>query len=802
MERMLQDFRFAVRVMVRRRGTAVLAVLTFGLGIAASTAMFSVVDAVLLRPLPFAEPESIVSVYARNPQFRGHPTLGFAAERGSFSTPEIRALRESTEVLDGLAVLSTGGAIVETGGVPERIPLGRTTVDLFSRILRVAPLVGRVFIEDDGRTQARVIVLTEGYWRSRYGGDPAVVGQALVLGDTPVEIVGVLAQEATLPGYEVSGWVLVSEDDNWGNHWIEAIGRLAPGVSAQQASERMSAVLAQALPANHDVHGVNLFPRQADETRNVRGPLVLLTAAALLLLFVACGNVALLVGAAIDREQELAVRAALGADRGRLVRQLLTESVLLALGAAGVGVALAGLVTRGLVALAPDGVPRIADATVNLKVLGFGVLLSTVCGIVFGLIPALGFSRTDLRRTMNVATRGATARSRVQSVVVVAELALATVLLVGAGLLARTLLAINSVDPGFAAHETLSLRLAIPFQRITGTIDNDSARTLAQDAFYVTLLTEIGSVPGVRGVAMTSNTPLTPDRGNNDVEAEGNTAELIAERRFVSANFFDVMGIRMVEGRAFEPTDDRADAPLTVILSEGLARLAWPAESAIGKRFGFWGRTASVVGVAENIRDEELERGTELAFYAPRRAGGWLGGSLVVRTDGRPAAVVPAIRQRIAAVNPGIAVIGAQPFSELLADHTSARRYRARLITVFSLLAALFALMGIYGVTNRNVAARTRELGIRLALGAARRRVTALVIVQALQLGLAGAFAGIIAALIATRSIEAYLWGVAPTDPLTLVGIALALAAAAVLAALAPGLRAARVDPMEALRTE
>jgi hypothetical protein len=262
------------------------------------------------------------------------------------------------------------------------------------------------------------------------------------------------------------------------------------------------------------------------------------------------------------------------------------------------------------------------------------------------------------------------------------------------------------------------------------------------------------------------------------------------------------MGIRMVEGRAFEAADDRPGAALAVILSEGLARLAWPGESAIGKRFGFWGLDATVVGVVENIRDEEIENGTELAFYAPRRAGGWLGGSFIVRTQGAPARAVPAIRQRVATVHAGIAVIGAQPFSELIADQTSARRYRARLIAVFSLLAALFALMGIYGVTNRNVAARTREMGIRLALGAARSRVTGIVILHALQLGCAGVFAGILVSLIATRSIRSYLWGIAPGDPLTLAGIALGLALAAVLSALAPGLRAARVDPMQALRNE
>jgi predicted permease len=807
MDTLLQDLKFAARSAARRPGPTTLALLTFALGIAASTAMFSVVDAVLLRPLPYPEPERIVSVYAKNPSFAGHPTLGFAAERGSLSLPEFRTLHDNDGALEGLAVLGSGGAVLYGDGEPERIALGITTTDLFARVLRVTPLFGRVFAEEDGRGQAPVIVLTEGFWRRRFGADPSIVGGTLRLGDTPYAVLGVVPEEAQLAGFDVDAWALANPDDNnWGNHWLVAIGRLSPGVGPEQASARLAAILENGAPADqkHE-HGINAFVRQGDETRAVRGPLVLLTVASLVLLLVACGNVAaLLVGAAIDREQELAVRAALGAKRGRLVRQLLTESAGVALVAAGAGVLLAFAATRALVLLAPEGVPRIANATVDGRVLAFGIAVSLTCGLLFGLIPALGFSRTDLRRSMTISTRGTTGyRGRVQGVVVIAELALATVLLVGAGLLTRTVFALNAANPGFAAGQTLGVRFSVPFSRIAGEQESDSARLAAYDVFMQELVAQLRGVQGVRGVALTSNLPLSPDRSNNDVQPEGYDGDpLIAERRFVSHEYFDVMGIRIIQGRAFSAEEDRPGVDGRVVVSEGLARLAWPDGNAVGKRFRYWGTDNIVVGVAADIRDEEVQGATALSFYAPRRQAGQLGASLVIRTDGDPTAIAPALRQRIRQVHESIAIISMRPMSELIADDIAAQRYRARLILVFAVLAAVFAVMGIYGVTARSVASRTRELGIRMALGAAQKRILRLVVRQAIRLALAGALLGILVSLIVTRGIEAYLWGVGRTDPLTLVLIALLLGAASVLAALGPGRRATKVEPMVALRVE
>jgi putative ABC transport system permease protein len=796
-----------VRSVMRRPGVTVLALLTFALGVGASTAMFSVVDAVLLEPLPFDDPGQVVSVYTTNKEFEGHPTLGFAALRGSFSGPELRTLREDgADVLDGLAMVYSGGTSTIYGsGEPERISVASTTPDLFAKVLRSRVLMGRVFSEDDDRTRSNVMLLDEGFWRIRFGSDPGIVGTTIRLGDTPYEVIGVLARETTLSAAKADAWILTQLGDNWDNHTTGAIGRLRRGTSPEQASARLSSLLAGAVPAGHWPHGVSVFRRQADETRSVRGPLWLLALASIVLLVVACGNVAaLLIGAAIDREQELAVRAALGAERGRLIRQMLTESGLLGLAAAFLGLLFALLATRGLVLLAPEGVPHISDATINGKALVFAIGTALTCGILFGLVPALAFSRTDLRRSMTLISRSvAGTRSRIQGAVVVAEVALATVLLVGAGLLARTVLALNRVDTGFDTKSTLAVRTSIPTSRIVDPNAPDSVRDGAIDAYYLRLGEAMSALPGVTGVAMTSNLPLSGDRGNNTIEMEGYTGEeIVAERRFVSANYFDVLGIRIVDGRALSPDDDRPGVPGAVVISEGLARLAWPAESAIGKRFRYWSFENVVVGVAEDVRDEEMETGTSYAFYAPRRNAGQYSGTFILRTTVDPATIVPLLRERVHTVNPDIVIASAQPMSSLVTEQIAGERYRARLIVVFAGLAALFSLMGVYGVTARNVAARTREMGIRLALGARRNGILGLVIGHAVRLSVAGALLGLLASYAATRGIEAYIWGVKRTDFLTLATIAIGLAGASILAALAPGIRAASVDPVDALRDE
>jgi putative ABC transport system permease protein len=801
----LKDWKYAYRALSRRKRLTVLAVLTFGVGVGGTTAMSTVLNAVLLKPLPFPDSEQIVSVYTRNPELRGHATMGEFAERGYLSKPEFEALRERSKgLLTGLALLSQGGGVMTEGDEPEMIRTGITTPDLFARVLRVQPITGRLFGEEDARTSSAVLLLTESFWVRRFGADPDIAGRTIRMGGMAFTVLGVLPQSATLPGYDVDAWFLARDDESWGNHWLIAIARLAPGLTAAQVSARLDPVLQDVVPAGHDRHGVNLFPRHADETRTVRGALWLLGVASLLLLLVACGNVAaLLVGAALDREPELAVRSALGAARGHLVRQLLMESVILGLGAILLGLALAQLATRGLILLAPSGVPRIGEADLDVGVFAFAIGVTLVCSIVFGLIPALSFSRVDLRAAMSNSTRSvAGGRARIQGTVVMGEVALATVVLIGAGLLSRTLLALNTTDPGFDAGHSITARFFTPSGLYRGAA-GDQARFERVDAYYRDALEKLRALPGVRGVALTSVVPLTGDRNNNDVKVEGRDDGFVAERRFVSPDYFDVLRIRIVAGRGFTAEDDHPDGPGVTIISEGLARAAFPGQSAVGKRLTYWGsRETRIVGVAADVRDESLHESTAMAYYVPRRQARELYGTFILNTSADPALLLTPIRQTIRSIDKTIPIASIQPMSELLREQTASQRYRARLIGVFALLAGVLSLLGLYGITARNVAARTRELGLRLALGARPDGVSAMVIIQALKLCSAGIVIGIAIAVFATRAISAYPYGVKPLDPITYVAIPLLLAAGSVVAALPPSLRAARVQPMETLRAE
>lgn len=566
----------------------------------------------------------------------------------------------------------------------------------------------------------------------------------------------------------------------------------------------------QSVPAGNDHgHVGRAYPALEDNTRRVRPALIALILGALVLLAVGCGNVAaILIGAGIDREQEIAVRAALGAGRARLGRQLLTESLVLAgVGALG-GVLVAGAVHRGLVLLAPPDLPRIGAATLDLRALGFAVVVALVAGVLFGMVPALGLSRPDLGGAMKSSgTRGSTGgRGRLQSAVVVGELALATVLLVSGALLGRTVLALNNVDLGLDAEGLYAVRTAPPLQRFEE--ESGSARSAAIDGYFQEMLDAVAAVPGVSAAAMTTNVPLTGDRNNNVVVPEGwdpevEDEDLIAERRFVSEDYFETTGIRMVEGRGFAASDNRPDAAPVMILSQGLARRVWPDETAVGKQVSFWERDPStVVGVAADLRDESLSSRTTYAFYVPARQIGAQTGSIMVRVERAPGTVVPAIRQAVWSVDPDIPITRIASMEELVSDAVSQQRYRARLMVVFAALAAVFAMMGVYGVTIRHVARRYREMGIRMALGAERGNVLGLILWQGVRLAVPGAVIGIALSWWTTGFIEDMLFGVSGRDPVSLVGIALLVGVVSVIASLQPGWKAARVDPTEALRSE
>lgn len=809
MTQLTSDLRFAARTFARRPGMSLLAVASLSLGIGASTAMFSVVDSVLLKPLPYEAPEELARVYTSNPQWADHPTLSGAALRGIFSAPEFFWVQENQRVFEHLGgYFAWGGATLSGDGPAEELDLVRATPGLLEA-LAVRPLVGRAFTdEDDPEGGARSVLLTEALWTERFGRDRSVVGTTLRLDDEPFTVIGVLPRSVEVATSEADAWVLVTASTaggGWQNHSMSGVvGRLRDGVTLEQAREDVTRLLAEA-PEVHG-HGGSVFPALEDATRGVRAPLLVLIAGAFLLLAVGCGNVAaLLLGAGIDREQEIAVRGALGAGRGRLARQLLTESLVLAgVGALG-GVALAAGLSEVLLDLAPPGVPRIGEVALDARVLGFAVAVSVAGGVLFGMVPALGLSRPDLGAMINSA-RGTTAgRGRIQGAVVVGELALATVLLVSAALLGRTLFALNSVDVGLDPEGLYEVRMAVPFHRFDsgdGEADADALET-----YFGEIVEAVRTTPGVGAVAVTSKTPLGAGRANNNVYPEGwdpaaEDEELIAERRFVSDGYFGTLGIELVEGRDFEAADNRADAAGVMVISEGLARRAWPEEPAVGKQVSFWGfEPYTVIGVATDLHDERLERETTYAFYVPWRRLGQIG-NLMVRLDGDPGTVLPAVRARIAAVDPSLPVTAMRSFEEIVATAVSDQRYRARLMVAFALMAALFALMGVYGVVARSVARRTREVGIRIALGAKRLDVHSLVLIQGFRLAVFGGALGLAGSAWATRFLEEMLFGVEAMDVATMAAIAVLVGAASLVASVPPSRRATRVDPTEALRAE
>lgn len=807
MDSLSSDLRFAFRTFTRRPALYLVAVVTLCLGIGSSTAMFSVIDSVLLRPLDYPEPDEIHAVYPSWPELVDHPTLGDLALRGTWSWPELWLVAEQQDVFDRFAGYSSSQVTLDPDeGRPERVSVGVASYPLFP-MLGARTRIGRLFDQGDGRDGRDVVLLSFETWRDRFGSDPDILERTLRINDHSYGVAGVLAEGFEVTGVRAQMWLPrtgSSTDQGMGNHGTtKALGRLAAGVTRERASEEVERIL-RTLPPEHGLHGATVEPFQAELTRDVRPVLLLMLASSGLLLLVACGNVAaILLGAGIDRERELAVRGAIGASRGRLAQQLLTESTVLALTGAAGGIALTTLTVRGLTFLAPPGVPRLADVAVDASVLGFAVGVSAACGILFGLIPAVSLSSTDLAGSMGSSRTTGGRRARLQSAVVVGELAMATVLIVGGVLLARTVSALDRVDPGFDRDGLVALSLAWPSQRFdTG---DDEADAAAYRAYAREIIDAVASLPGVQGVHTSTAPPFFGWRGNNPLVPEGwadPDNPPIAERRFVTPGYLGFMGIPLIEGRDLEAADFDVGAEPVVVVSQGFAQLAWPGESALGRRVDHWVAGARVVGVAGDIRDERLDARTELAYYAPNAPFIGPGSPLVIRVTGDPSALVPAIRERIWSVDSDVPITRVATTEELMSDRLSGQVYRARLMAVFASLAGLFALLGIYGVTSRSVARRTQEMGLRVALGADRGRVHGLVTLEAVRLSVAGVVLGVVVALALGGVLERFLWGVTRTDPLTLAAVGLGLPLLAALAAAPPARRATRVDPLVALKAE
>lgn len=814
MDTVVGDVRFAVRAAMRRPGAYALALVTCALGIGATTGMFSVVDTVLWRPLPYPDADRVVSVYLTS-QSPGHAT-----GRSRWSYPEYVDWRGPLQrVFEASAIYAATNATL-TGDEPQSVPAGMASPELFS-LLGASPVLGRGFsASNDWEAERNTVVLSNAFWKSRFGGDPDVIGRDMPMGDGRHTIIGVLPAGFSLADVKADVWLMrggPSEEGNRDNHGWSMVARLKPGVSQVRAELEAGNLLGALSADDAHQHRASVVQRREDITRDVRTPLKILLFAALLLLAVSCVTVASIVlGIGIDREHELAVRSAIGAGRGRVVRQLVTESVALAAASGVVGVVIAFVVTRALVLLAPPdlpqfggvvtpSIPRLDDVSVSARVLVFATLTSMLVGTAFGLVPALSLTRRRLVERLR--RQRATTRRRLHSTLVVVQLALACVLLTGAGLLARTILKLDRVDPGFDATGVLTLRVDVPWRELFHIEEWDGAR---YDQVFDRLRDAIATVPGVEAVGLTRILPFAGDYFVNSIEPEGYARQEgepspRGQRIYVSPNYLDVMRLRLLEGRRFTDADDRPDVPKVTIVTENLARRFWPGESAVGHTITFFAGTATIVGVVADIRDHTLISGQDYYRYLmPRHQSRGEGGSFVIRAEPSidPASLAPAVRRRVGSTEPGVSIRSMATLRQRLRDSVAEQRYRARLVWVFAALSGAFAILGVYGVTSRSVAARTREIGIRMVLGERRNGIVRLVLREGLRLALAGSVIGLSGGLAASRMLASYLFDTETTDPVTLVSVTLGLALLSLAASLGPSRRAASVDPMVAIRSD
>jgi putative ABC transport system permease protein len=780
----------------------VVAVSTIALGIGAASAIWSVVDAVLVRPLPMTQPERLVFVWeARADRGRDRNVAGPA---------NLLRWRERSQSFSGLAAYIRFEANLDGSGEPERINVGYSTGNLFT-LLGMPPLLGRTLVEADSATDAPdVVVLSEGFWRRRFGADPGVVGQTLRLNGQPTTVVGVMPAQAQIPAGAVV-WSAMTVDERMRQargRYLTVVGRLRDGVTVAQAHDEMARIGQQLSSEDPDMNAnwaVNVQPLHADLVRQVRPGLLLLVVAVAMLLLIACVNVAnLLLASAVAREREIAVRAALGAGRGRLLRQLLTESLVLAALAGGLG-ALVGSSLMALIQLVlPPEIAEVVAIRYDARALAGAFALTLVSVVLFGAIPALSGARVGLVTALKEggAVRGpGRGRARLKQGLVVAEVALSSVMLVATGLLLRSFWALAAVSPGFDASGILAATLAPG-----GPAYSDRARV---QAFYVEAVERLRRLPGVTAAGAISWTPLGYGGAATSFVVLGRQAprqgdEPVADIRVVTPGLFETLRIPRVHGRDFTP-DDRASTRRVAVVNATLARdLGGPA-AAIGQRLKLrWGGDpeAEIVGVVGDVSLVSLDTAARATVYLPHAQDGNNFMTLMLRTSGSPGALVPGLRAEIASLDPALPVGSARPFEQVVSDSLRSRRFVLTLVAVLGGAALLLAGIGLFGVTSYLVAQRTSEIGVRLVLGAQPRDVLRLVALGGMRLVGAGLALGLLGGLLLARAFESELFGVRAWDPVAMAGVAASLALVALVSLAAPAWRAATIAPARAMRVE
>lgn len=807
---MFQDLRFGIRMLLKKRGFTLIAIFTIALGIGANTAIFSVVNGVLLRPLPYKTTDRIVAIQEINPE----------GKRVQTTPANFLDWRAQNTVFEHLAAIFTRGSNLAGDNGAERIDLAVTSANFFD-VFGAQPAQGRLFIsEDEQAGHQPIVVIGYALWQRRYGGDPGIVGQAITLDGTSYTVAGIAPAgfqypnktEAWLPPFRLAPAVNQSMDVTQVRGWgfLTAVALLKPGIELQQAKDEMEAITAR-LREQYPQTNNNRFNRVVRLHEHLVGDtssiLWVLLGAVCFVLLIACANVAnLMLVRASARQKEIAIRTALGASRLRIIRQLLTESVMLALAGGAAGLLLAWQGVELLTGMLPSDFPRLQEIGIDLKVFGFTILVSLITGIVFGFAPAWQVSRADVHESLKENSRGSVGgrRQRLRSVLVAAEVALSLVLLVGAGLLFRTFLQLQSVQSGFNEQRALTVRLS------------PSGANFREDpqfiAYYKTVEERLRSIPGVEAVGAINTLPLAkgPTFG---FRVEGRPQLPIdqwpvANYRTVTTDYFRALGIPILQGRPFEERDDAAH-PLVALINQAAADSVFAGENPIGKRIGFGGTDRNgqpvwfeIVGVVGNVRSIELREEPPREVYLSSLQDTFAAMSFVIRTQIEPEGLATAVREAVQDVDRAQPVAAIRTMERIVSEAVTQPRFNLTLLGIFGAIALILSAAGIYGVTAYTVNQRTHEIGIRMAVGAREQDVLRLVMKQGMKPAVAGLAIGLGAAVGLTRLMESLLFGVSATDPLTFVVLSVLLLSAAVLACFFPARRATKVDPMIALRYE
>ena len=822
MSTLWQDLRYGLRVLAKKPGFTLVAVITLALGIGANSAIFSVVNAVLLRPLPYVEADRLVYLSERHQQY---PEM-------SISYPDFADWRAQNNVFEHIGVVNFRDYNLTGSGEPERLRTGQASADFFSA-LRVQAALGRIFTNDEDKPGApAVVVLSHELWKRRFGGDPQILNQSLTLNDRPYIVIGVMPKdfsysrrtELWVPVGQLADQPNIKTRDN--HPGLRGVARLKPGVTLEQARADLDAIAArleEQYPDSNKTVGARMIPLLENYVHDVRLALWILLGAVGLVLLIACANVAnLTLARAASRQKEMAVRVALGASRWRVIRQLLTESLLLSIVGGALGLLLAQWLIDLILAFSANSIPRTSEIGLDNRVLFFTMAVSLLTGIVFGLAPALQASRTDVQEALKETARGVTGgRHRMRQVLVVSEVAFTLVLLIGAGLLIRSFYLLQKVNPGFADEHVLSFRVQLPIQKYPGAQQWTN--------FYQQVFDKLRALPGVNEISLTSRVPMDENDWQSGFRVVGAPEPPPGqgpsmEVSIVGPGYFDSMGIPLLRGRDFNERDNRSNVNeekmrnlemgqrlraglKSIIVDEEFARRHWPDEDPIGKQI-LWGSgkddpPLTVIGVVGRVK-----------LYSPNERAGFVQGyfpfyempdngmAFVIKTTLAPERIVAAARQQVQAVDADQPVYDVETLTGRRSESIAPQRFNLLLLGLFAAVALTLAVVGVYGVMSYAVTQRTHEIGLRMALGAQTRDVLRLVVRQGMTMALIGVGAGLAGAFALTRVMSSLLFGVSATDPLTFIAIPVVVAGVALAACFVPARRAVKVDPMVALRYE